>query len=163
VTERSPSGLLHQGLRLDETRLDKDEQQQDAPANDPWEAPEQPILSWLVQHGCDIRPGNGYHQKIITAVEVHGVQPMLTTLGRLAGAGVKQGDVKGFVFGAIDALNAQSRPQLQSVDREAALEEMQQERSRRIQAQMWERRMELWRETGQWDEAWGEQPKENRG
>lgn len=84
--------------------------QQSAP--DPWEAPETEVLQWLAHHGCDIRPGNGYHQKLITAVERHGVNAMVGMLDRLAAAGTKQGDTKGFLFGAIDALDSQSRPDL---------------------------------------------------
>jgi len=63
-----------------------------------------------------LRPGDGYHRKLITAVEVHGIDAILGTLERLGKAGVKRGDTKGFVFGAIDALNEPSRPKLRAVE-----------------------------------------------
>jgi len=86
--------------------------------DDPWDAPEQEALVWLSKHGCDIRPGNGYHQKLITAVEVHGVNAVVGMLDRLAVAGTAQGDTKGYLFGAIDALNAQTRPNLRALEKE---------------------------------------------
>lgn len=85
---------------------------------DEWDAPEQEALIWLSKHGCDIRPGNGYHQKLITAVEVHGVNAMVGMFDRLAGAGTAHGDIKGFLFTAIDALNAQTRPDLRALEKE---------------------------------------------
>jgi hypothetical protein len=129
---------------------------------DPWDAPETEALSWLAKHGCDIRPGNGYHRHLITLVEVHGVNAVVGMFDRLAGAGMKQGDTQGFVFGAKDALNARTRPDLTLMEKEDAVEERAEQRSKRIQAQMWERRLELWRETGQWDSEWGDPPKENK-
>lgn len=78
--------------------------------SDPFDAPELPVLAWLARHGCDIRPGNGYHQKAVLAVERHGVDAFLETLERLATAGYRHGDVKGFLFDAIDTLDRQTRP-----------------------------------------------------
>ena len=81
-----------------------------------FDAPETEALQWLAKHGCDIRPGNGYHQKLVTAVETHGVTALIGMMDRLASAGTKPGDVKGFLFGAIDALNAQTRPKLAELE-----------------------------------------------
>ena len=137
------------------------EQDAPAPSNDPWDAPEQDALIWLSRHGCDVRPGNGYHQKLITAVEAHGVNAVVGMFDRLHGAGVKPGDVKGYLFGAIDALNARTRPNIAALEKEEAAEERADVRSKRIARQMWERRLELHRETGQWDDAWGPVPVSN--
>jgi hypothetical protein len=70
-----------------------------------WDEPEGEALTWLVKHGCDVRPGNGYHRKLITAIEVHGSNALIGMFDRLEHAGVKHGDTKGYLFGAIDALN----------------------------------------------------------
>jgi hypothetical protein len=91
-------------------------------------------------------------------VEVHGVNAVVGMFDRLAGAGMKQGDTQGYVFGAKDALNARTRPNLQALEKDEAVEERAEARSKRIQSKMWERRMELYRESGQWDEAWGPEP-----
>lgn len=116
--------------------------------------PEFPLLQWLAQHGCAIREGNGFHQKLITAVEVHGPDAILRQFERLAKAGMSHGDVQGYVFGAIDALNKAKRPDLKAIDSEERIEK----RSRQIESRMWERRIEAYRMTGQWDPAWGEVP-----
>lgn len=91
------------------------------PADEP--EPEWPALTWLANHGCYVRPGNGYHQHLVTATQSHGVDALIGAMERLAKLGTKQGDVKGFVFGAIDALNAKVRPnvrELEKADAQAA-------------------------------------------
>ena len=57
----------------------------DAPASDdPWNEPEGEALTWLARHGCDVRPtGNGYHQKLVLAVENHGVNAVIGMFDRL--------------------------------------------------------------------------------
>ena len=75
--------------------------------------PEAPLLQWLAQHGCYVRPGNGYHVRLVTGVERHGAPAILAMFGKLARAGVIDGDTKGFVFGALDALNP--RPDLKAL------------------------------------------------
>ena len=76
------------------------------------------VLTWLAEHGCYIRQGNGFHQKLVLALERHDSVDFLDTLERLSAAGVRNGDVKGLVFGAIDALDAGIRPSLSTVVRE---------------------------------------------
>jgi hypothetical protein len=93
-------------------------------------------------------------------VAAHGVNAVVGMFDRLAEAGTKNGDTKGFLFGAKDALNARTRPDLRALEREDAAEGRSEARSQRIQRQMWERRLELYRNTGQWDEAWGAKPKD---
>ncbi len=101
------------------SRAKQSRAEQGAPASpDPWDDPEHEALVWLAKHGCDIRPGNGYHRKLVTAVEVHGVNAIVGMLDRLADAGTKHGDVKGFLFGAIDALDSRSRPSLATVQKD---------------------------------------------
>jgi len=86
--------------------------------NDPFDDAEGEALAWLSRHGCDVRPGNGYHQKLVVAVQQHGSNAVIGMFDRLATAGTQQGDIKGFLFGAIDALNARTRPSLQAVEAE---------------------------------------------
>jgi hypothetical protein len=86
--------------------------------NDPWDDPEHEARVWLSRHGCDVRPGNGYDQKLVTAVEQHGINALIGMFDRLANAGTKAGDIKGFLFGAIDALDAQTRPNLRALEKE---------------------------------------------
>ena len=152
-----------QSVTLDKReRVETEKTESDARTRDDerWNDPEQPALVWLARHGCDIRLGNGYHQKLVTAVEAHGVEKLLSMFDRLADAGTRNGDVKGFLFGAIDALNARTRPSLVAIEKSDAAEERSDVRSRQIARQMWERRHELYRNTGQWDKAWGDPPKD---
>jgi hypothetical protein len=88
-------------------------------APDPFDAPETPVLTWLAQHGCYIHPGNGYHRNLVTATDRHGSDAILAMLERLASAGMKPGDTKGYLFGAIDALDAAGRPKLADIDKAA--------------------------------------------
>lgn len=118
--------------------------------------PEFPLLSWLAGYGCYIRPGNGYHQALVTAVENHGADAIARQFERLAAAGIKRGDVKGLVFGAIDALNAASRPDLKRL----GAEERAASRSKASIARLWEQRVRNYRNTGVWDESWGPVPSE---
>lgn len=67
--------------------------------------PEFPLLQWLAKHGCYVAPGNGYHRQLITAVERHGAPAVERMFDKLSRAGVVDGDIKGFVFGATDNLN----------------------------------------------------------
>jgi len=72
---------------------------------DPWADPEGEALTWLIKRGCEVRPGNGFHRKLVTTVEVHGINAVIGMLDRLERAGVKHGDTKGYVFGVADGLN----------------------------------------------------------
>ncbi len=131
---------------------------QDARDDERWNDPEAEALQRLAKHGCDIRPGNGFHRHLITLVEVHGVNAVVGMFDRLAGAGMKQGDTQGYVFGAKDALNAKSRPDLRAIDRDESAQERADIRSRRIHEGMWARRIERFRNTGEWEPEWGEPP-----
>jgi hypothetical protein len=131
---------------------------QNARDDERWDAPETEALQWLAKHGCDIRPGNGYHRNLITLVEVHGINAVVGMFDRLASAGMKQGDTQGYVFGAKDALNAKGRPDLRSLERDEAAQERTAVRNRRIQEGMWARRIERFQQTGQWEPEWGEPP-----
>lgn len=104
-----------------------------AGGNDPWADPEWEAIAWLGKHGCDIRPGNGYHQKLVTAVERHGINALIGKLDRLAEAGVKDGDIKGFLFGAIDALDSATRPSLKALEAEDRAEERESDHQRRLE------------------------------
>lgn len=67
-------------------------------------------MTWLAKHGCAIRPGNGYHRTLVTAVERHGAIAIRLALDELSAAGMPDGDIKGLLFGAIDSLDATKRP-----------------------------------------------------
>lgn len=112
---RDPTGTQSLGTHRAEGRAE-DETRRDegnAPAtNDPWNDAEHEARVWLANHGCELRPGNGYDQKLVTAVQAHGVNAVVGMFDRLATAGTRNGDIKGFLFGAIDALDARSRPNL---------------------------------------------------
>lgn len=126
-----PTGSYTPGLSRgrDETR----QAEPTAPAtNDPYDDPEHEALVWLAKHGCDVRPGNGYHRKLVTAVEAHGVNAIVGMFDRLAAAGTRPGDVKGFLFGAVDALDARSRPKLAVLDAEDRADESAAARQRRV-------------------------------
>lgn len=101
-------------------------------APDPWEDTEHEALVWLSRHGCDVRPGNGYHQKLVTAVEHHGINAVIGMFDRLAAGGTKSGDVKGFLFGAIDALDARNRPKLSEIEAEDRAEQRDDSLQRRL-------------------------------
>ena len=75
------------------------------------------VLSWLAAHGCYVRPGNGFHRSIVTSVAQHGGPALLVALDRVSAAGAKNGDTKGLLFGAIDLLNEQSRPDIRALAR----------------------------------------------
>ena len=83
-----------------------------APPNDPWEDAEGEAVTWLARHGCDIPPHSGYYRHLVTMVEAHGINAVIGMFDRLADAGMKNGDVKGYVFSARDALDSKTRPSL---------------------------------------------------
>jgi hypothetical protein len=121
----------HRAEGRDETR--RDEGETNARATDErFDAPEQEALTWLAKHGCDVRPGNGYHQRLVVAVEHHGVNALIGMMDRLAAAGTKAGDTKGFLFGAIDTLDARSRPKLAELEAEDRAGNSSAARQRRI-------------------------------
>lgn len=130
-----------------------------AESNDPWQADETEAVAWLSKHGCYLAPGNGFRNHLVTIVQAHGLNAVIGMFDRLAAEGMKAGDTKGYVFGAKDALNARHRPNLAGLEKDEATEERAEVRSKRIQRQMWERRFELYRETGQWEPEWGDPPK----
>lgn len=99
-----------------------------------WGEPEGPALTWLAQRGCAIRPGDGYHRHLVTATEHHGIQALLSMFERLEKGGMKRGDTKGYVFGAIDALNAKARPDLKALEAKERDEEERQAHRNRLEA-----------------------------
>ncbi len=129
-------------LETDRQRVETDKEREQTGAHDPWADPEHEALVWLAKHGCDIRPGNGYHHKLVTSVEVYGVNAVVGAMDRLADAGTRQGDVKGFLFGAIDMLNSRDRPKLADLEKGERADETERahrarlERTRRETAEL---------------------------
>jgi hypothetical protein len=158
VPEPSPNGPDTTGLSRGKGETSRDETTARATVNDPWDDPEHDARVWLSEHGCAIRPGNGYDQKLVTAVQAHGVNAVVGMFDRLALAGTRNGDVKGFLFGAIDALDSKTRPNLGAMEKADAILERATATHRRTMDQMWARRIERYRNTGEWDEAWGAPP-----
>lgn len=145
-SERIPERTADAMPRRAETS--KDETEQTARMADAgWDDAEHEALAWLSKHGCDVRPGNGYHVKLVTAVEHHGVNAVVGMFDRLASAGTKTGDIKGFLFGAIDALDAQSRPNLSDVNRQDRASE--EERAHKVRLERTRREIDALRAVGQ--------------
>lgn len=94
------------------SRAETSKAEQDARPPDPWDDPEAEAVQWLAKHGCALPPHSGYYRHLVTMVESYGVNAVVGMFDRLAEAGTKMGDVKGYVFGARDALDAQTRPSL---------------------------------------------------
>ena len=95
-----------------------------AAGHDPWDDPEREAVTWLAKHGCALLPQSGYYRNLVTMVEAHGVNAVVGMFDRLASAGTKHGDVKGYVFGAKDALDQRTRPNLKELDKEDRAEEV---------------------------------------
>lgn len=131
--KRSPNGFDTQGLRRDEVETSRDEPNARATDLNPWTDPEHKAVVWLIDHGCLIQPHSGYYRQLVTAVERHGVNALVGMMERLADAGTKNGDLKGFLFKAIDALDAQSRPDLRALEQEDRREETAAARHRAVE------------------------------
>lgn len=115
-------------------------------AEDPFgEGPEGEALSWLAAHGCAVRVGDGYHRQLVTAVENHGINAVVGMMDRLARAGTKHGDTKGYLYGAIDALNAAGRPKLAELE----ADERDDERDRAHRARLEQTRRYIEQLTGE--------------
>jgi hypothetical protein len=112
----------------------KAEQSNDPPAsNDPWDDPEHEVRVWLANHGCEVRPGSGWDKQLVVAVGAHGVNAMVGMMDRLARGGYRNGDIKGFLFGAIDALDKQKRPDLGEIAQEDRAEQSRQHQQREVE------------------------------
>jgi hypothetical protein len=98
------------------------------------EEPEWEAIVWLARHGCHLQPHSGFYKAVVLAVEQHGINAYVGMLDRLASAGTKSGDAKGFVFGAKDALDAQTRPNLKALETEDRDEERQEAWANRVVA-----------------------------
>jgi len=118
----------NQRSQLDETSKDETSKDETSKARAAEEEPEGEAITWLARHGCYIVPGNGYHRQLIAAVEHHGVNAVIGMFDRLAEAGTTEGDIKGYIFSAKDALDARTRPDLTVIVKE---EERAEDKERR--------------------------------
>lgn len=103
-------------------------------SHDPWDDPERNVVAWLAKHGCALPAHSGYYQHLVTMVDAHGVDAIIGMFDRLASAGTKHGDVKGFVFGAKDALDSKTRPDLKALAKEDRQDEADATHQRRLDA-----------------------------
>lgn len=131
-TERSPNGSGTTGLRRDETRQ-AETRRDDARGTDRYDEPEGEAVTWLARHGVVLQPHSGYYQKLVVAVERHGVNALVGMFDRLARAGTPNGDTKGFLFKAIDYLDEQKRPDLRALEAEDRGEERSDDLARRVE------------------------------
>lgn len=118
-THTEPEGDSRPGTKTRRDETSQDEQS----ARDPWDDPEHEAVTWLAKHGCALPPHSGYYRNLVTMVEHHGVNAVIGMFDRLASAGTKDGDVKGYVFGAKDALDARTRPNLTALAKEDRADE----------------------------------------
>ena len=122
----------------DETSIDETSRdEQDARTEhgpDPWDDPEGEAVAWLAKHGCALLPSSGYYRHLVVMVEHHGVNAVVGMFDRLATAGTHEGDVKGYIFGARDALDAKTRPKLGDLAKEERTEEIDAAHHRRLAA-----------------------------
>lgn len=133
LNERSPDKRTESNLAK-QSRDEQSKAEPNAPTTDDhFDAPEQEALAWLSRHGCDIRPGNGFHQRLVVGVEHHGSNAIVGMFDRLAKAGTKAGDTKGFLFGALDVLDARSRPRLGDLEADDRQGDLSAQRQRRIE------------------------------
>lgn len=109
--------------RAEQSRGEREARATDEAENDPWRADEAEAVDWLRRHKCQIREGDGYHVRLVTAVERHGVNAIVGQFDRLARAGTQDGDIKGFLFGAIDLLDARGRPSVRELEAEERRDE----------------------------------------
>lgn len=84
-------------------------------------APEMEALQWLARHGVSLSETNGFRRKLIEIVERFGTNAVVGKFDRLVDAGVLDGDARGFVFGASDALYP--KPDLKALEREDRAED----------------------------------------
>lgn len=112
----------------------------DEEANDPWRADEAEAVDWLRRHKCQIREGDGYHVRLVTAVERHGVNAIVGQFDRLLRAGTRDGDIKGFLFAAIDLLDAQGRPNVKELEAEERRHEQNESFRNRVEQTLRENR-----------------------
>lgn len=103
-------------------------------AEDARDDPEGDAITWLARHGCALPPHSGYYRHVVLMVENHGTVAVLAMLEKLARAGTKHGDVKGFVFGARDALDAKTRPDLRTLDKDERQAERESASRNRVEA-----------------------------
>ncbi len=122
-TERTKSNLAEQS-RAETSKAEQDVRDE----------PEGDVITWLARHGCALPPHSGYYRHVVLMVENHGTVAVLAMLEKLARAGTKHGDVKGFVFGTRDALDAKTRPDLRTLEKDDRQAERESASRNRVEA-----------------------------
>jgi hypothetical protein len=123
-------GRTKTNLDEDETRTRQDET---SIAHDGWDEPEAEAVTWLAKHGCSLMPHSGYYRHLVLMVEAHGINAVIGMFDRLAGAGTKSGDIKGYLFAARDALDKRTRPNLANLEKEDRAEEIERTSQREVE------------------------------
>ncbi len=116
----------------DETSRDETRRDETARAPDPWDDAEGEAVTWLAKHGVVMQPSSGYYRHVVTMVEAHGINAVIGMFDRLASAGTKLGDVKGYVFGARDALDSRTRPSLTEIAKTGRAEDIDRDHQRNL-------------------------------
>jgi len=122
---------LEEKRREETSRDEQDARTEHGP--DPWDDPEGEAVAWLAKHGCALLPSSGYYRHLVVMVEHHGVNAVVGMFDRLATAGTHEGDVKGYIFGARDALDAKTRPKLGDLAKEERTEEIDRSNRRSLE------------------------------
>lgn len=143
------NGMLDETRRA-ETRRAETSAREVGPSDD-----ETTVLTFLAQRGAFIRPESGLGQRLIGLIARRGFTAVIETAERLAEAGPLSD--RQWVFGLEERL--EEIPRESPADTRAAdVAEASEKRSKRIAEQMHQRRVELFKNTGNWDPAWGEVP-----
>jgi len=119
---------------------------------------ERQVFAYLAQHGAAIRPDAPLGRRLLGLMERRGVEAVLAEAAEMAKVESVMSD-RQWVLGLENGLEA--IPSGRKTPEEAVAEEAEarnEARSAQVYARMQQRRLEWYRQTGQWDQAWGPKP-----
>lgn len=154
-SDGNATGLLAKQSKAETSKgLDENEQRARlGPSDD-----ETMVLAFLANHGAFIRPESGFGQRVIGLIARRGLTAVIEEAERMAQAGNLSD--RQWVFGLEERL--EDIPQAPRVDaRTAAVDEAAAKRSNRVFDQMHARRIEWFKNTGEWNPDYGPEPKWN--
>jgi hypothetical protein len=147
--KRDPEG--EQDETKAETRQSRDETDARAVGVDDDEAR---VFAFLARHGAAIREDAPLGRRLLGLIERRGTEDVLRRAGQMAKANGAMSD-RQWVLGLENAIEAIPTPK---EARTADVEEESRKHAERVQAEMHARRVERFRFTGEWDEAYGPRP-----